>query len=72
MDAPDTRIDVAAALHSRDITKEEMDEIILQFSAYYGFAKGRHFRTPLTPEPLRCQMSISTSGVRELSRPPGR
>ena len=31
---------VTAALHSGDITKEEMDEIVLQFSAYYGFAKG--------------------------------
>ena len=35
---------VAAALHSRDITKEEMDEIVLQFSAYYGFAKGEAFQ----------------------------
>ncbi len=31
---------VSTALHSGDLTKEEMDEIILQFSAYYGFAKG--------------------------------
>jgi 4-carboxymuconolactone decarboxylase len=31
---------VSTALHSGDITKEEMDEIVLQFSAYYGFAKG--------------------------------
>ena len=31
---------VTAALHSGDITKPEMDEIVLQFSAYYGFAKG--------------------------------
>ncbi|MEU9409901.1 SDR family NAD(P)-dependent oxidoreductase [Streptomyces sp. NPDC048281] len=31
---------VTAALHSGDVTKEEMDEIVLQFSAYYGFAKG--------------------------------
>jgi 4-carboxymuconolactone decarboxylase len=31
---------VTTALHSGDITKEEMDEIVLQFSAYYGFAKG--------------------------------
>jgi 4-carboxymuconolactone decarboxylase len=31
---------VSSALHSGDITKEEMDEIVLQFSAYYGFAKG--------------------------------
>ena len=35
---------VAAALHSGDITKEEMDEIVLQFSAYYGFAKGEAFQ----------------------------
>ncbi len=35
---------VAAALHSRDITKKEMDEIVLQFSAYYGFAKGEAFQ----------------------------
>jgi 4-carboxymuconolactone decarboxylase len=38
------RTHVAAALHSRDLTKEEMDEIILQFSAYYGFAKGEAFQ----------------------------
>jgi 4-carboxymuconolactone decarboxylase len=31
---------VGTALHSGDLTKEEMDEIVLQFSAYYGFAKG--------------------------------
>ncbi len=32
---------VTAALHSGDITKVEMDEIVLQFSVYYGFAKGQ-------------------------------
>jgi 4-carboxymuconolactone decarboxylase len=32
---------VTAALHSGDITKAEMDEIVLHFSAYYGFAKGQ-------------------------------
>jgi 4-carboxymuconolactone decarboxylase len=32
---------VTAALHSGDITKAEMDEIVLQLSAYYGFAKGQ-------------------------------
>ncbi|MFF0085962.1 carboxymuconolactone decarboxylase family protein [Streptomyces canus] len=31
---------VTAALHSGDIAKEEMDEIVLHFAAYYGFAKG--------------------------------
>ncbi len=31
---------VTSALHSADITKEEMDEIVLHFSDYYGFAKG--------------------------------
>lgn len=31
---------VASALHSGDITKAEMDEIVLQFAVYYGFAKG--------------------------------
>ncbi|MGW1024787.1 carboxymuconolactone decarboxylase family protein [Streptomyces sp. NPDC002577] len=31
---------VTSALHSGDLTKEEMDEIVLQFAAYYGFAKG--------------------------------
>ncbi|MER5521688.1 carboxymuconolactone decarboxylase family protein [Streptomyces sp. NPDC002763] len=31
---------VRAALHSGDLGKEEMDEIVLQFAAYYGFAKG--------------------------------
>jgi 4-carboxymuconolactone decarboxylase len=35
---------VAAALHSGDVTKDEMDEIVLQFSAYYGFAKGEAFQ----------------------------
>jgi 4-carboxymuconolactone decarboxylase len=34
------RTHVTSALHSGDITKEEMDEIVLQFAAYYGFAKG--------------------------------
>ncbi|MFF0224117.1 carboxymuconolactone decarboxylase family protein [Streptomyces sp. NPDC004629] len=34
------RTHVTAALHSGDLTKEEMDEIVLQFAAYYGFAKG--------------------------------
>ncbi|MBO0728122.1 MAG: carboxymuconolactone decarboxylase family protein [Acidimicrobiaceae bacterium] len=32
---------VTSALHSGDLTKEEMDEIVLHFSAYYGFAKGQ-------------------------------
>ena len=32
---------VTSALHSGDIGKDEMDEIVLQFSAYYGFAKGQ-------------------------------
>ena len=31
---------VTSALHSGDITKQEMDEIALHFSIYYGFAKG--------------------------------
>jgi 4-carboxymuconolactone decarboxylase len=31
---------VDSALRSGDITKPEMDEVILQFSAYYGFPKG--------------------------------
>jgi len=34
------RTHVSSALHSGDITKVEMDEIVLQFAAYYGFAKG--------------------------------
>ncbi len=32
---------VGSALRSGDITVAEMDEVILQFSAYYGFAKGQ-------------------------------
>lgn len=32
---------VTSALHSGDLTKEEMDELVLQFAAYYGFAKGQ-------------------------------
>jgi 4-carboxymuconolactone decarboxylase len=31
---------VGSALQSGDITREEMDELALQFAAYYGFAKG--------------------------------
>ena len=31
---------MSSALGSGDITWDEMQEIILQFSAYYGFAKG--------------------------------
>ncbi|MGD6749701.1 carboxymuconolactone decarboxylase family protein [Streptomyces sp. BH105] len=34
------RTHVGSALHSGDLTKAEMDEIVLQFAAYYGFAKG--------------------------------
>ncbi len=34
------RAHVTSALHSGDISKSEMDEIVLHFSAYYGFAKG--------------------------------
>ncbi|NUS53937.1 MAG: carboxymuconolactone decarboxylase family protein [Streptomycetaceae bacterium] len=34
------RTHVRSALLSGDITREEMDEIVLQFAAYYGFAKG--------------------------------
>ncbi|MET8212883.1 carboxymuconolactone decarboxylase family protein, partial [Streptomyces sp. NPDC005373] len=34
------RTHVSSALHSGDLAKEEMDEIVLQFAAYYGFAKG--------------------------------
>jgi 4-carboxymuconolactone decarboxylase len=30
---------VTSALHSGDVTKEEMDELALQFAVYYGFAK---------------------------------
>ncbi|AEV70698.1 uncharacterized protein, gamma-carboxymuconolactone decarboxylase subunit like protein [Mycolicibacterium rhodesiae NBB3] len=32
---------VGAALESRDISRSEMNEVILQFSAYAGFPKGR-------------------------------
>jgi len=31
---------VGSALASGDLTKAEMDEVALHFSAYYGFAKG--------------------------------
>ena len=31
---------VGSALESGDVTWDEMQEIVLQFSAYYGFAKG--------------------------------
>jgi len=32
---------VGSALESRDVTRSEMNEVILQFSAYAGFPKGR-------------------------------
>jgi 4-carboxymuconolactone decarboxylase len=32
---------IGSALESGDLTLAEMDEVILQFSAYSGFAKGR-------------------------------
>jgi 4-carboxymuconolactone decarboxylase len=35
------RTHVTTALHSGDLTKAEMDEIVLQFAAYSGFAKGQ-------------------------------
>jgi 4-carboxymuconolactone decarboxylase len=31
---------IGSALKSRDVSRDEMDEIVLHFSAYYGFAKG--------------------------------
>jgi 4-carboxymuconolactone decarboxylase len=31
---------IGSALRSGDISFDEMSEIVLQFSAYYGFAKG--------------------------------
>lgn len=34
------RSDGAHALTTRDISYEALQEVILQFSAYYGFAKG--------------------------------
>ncbi len=34
------RVHVASAVESGDISRAEMDEIVLHFSAYYGFAKG--------------------------------
>ena len=38
------RTHVGAALESGDITKAEMDELVLHFSVYYGFAKGEALR----------------------------
>jgi 4-carboxymuconolactone decarboxylase len=38
------RAHVGAALESGDISRAEMDEVVLQFSAYYGFAKGEALR----------------------------
>jgi 4-carboxymuconolactone decarboxylase len=35
---------VGSALASGDVTKEEMDEVVLHFSAYSGFAKGDALR----------------------------
>ncbi|WP_036495063.1 carboxymuconolactone decarboxylase family protein [Nocardia sp. BMG111209] len=35
------RAHVTSAVESGDVTPVELDEIVLQFSAYYGFAKGQ-------------------------------
>ena len=35
---------VTSALHSGDISKPEMDELVLHFAAYYGFAKAEALR----------------------------
>jgi len=35
---------IGAALRSRDISVDEMNELALQFSAYYGFAKGQQLQ----------------------------
>jgi 4-carboxymuconolactone decarboxylase len=44
-DAPiPIRSHVGSALGSGDVTKSEMDELILHFSAYSGFAKGEALR----------------------------
>ena len=34
------RSHVTSALHSEDLTKEEMDELVLHFSVYNGFSMG--------------------------------
>ena len=61
---------VAAALHSGDITKEEMDEIVLHFSAYYGFAKGEAFQEAADAGQATMRTSTWMSGAAGPTTPP--
>jgi 4-carboxymuconolactone decarboxylase len=49
------RSHIGSALKSRDISLDEMQEIILQFSAYYGFAKGEQMNDIAAQEWTRIQ-----------------
>lgn len=53
---------VASALKSRDVSRAEMDEIVLHFSAYYGFAKGEVMNRVAAEEWVRIQREESAGG----------
>ena len=50
---------VGSALRSGDISLEEMNEIVLQFSAYYGFAKGEILQRVVAEEWARIESERS-------------
>jgi 4-carboxymuconolactone decarboxylase len=56
------RSHIGSALKSRDVSFEEMQEIILQFSAYYGFAKGQVMNEVAAEEWARIQEQESAEG----------
>lgn len=59
---------VGSALESGDITKSEMDEVVLQLSAYSGFAKGEALQTTADEAWDRLSLAgIALGGVRHES-----
>ena len=44
---------VYAALKSRDVSFEEMDEVALQFAAYYGWPKASHLNQVISEQQRR-------------------
>jgi 4-carboxymuconolactone decarboxylase len=44
---------VYAALKSRDVSFDEMDELALHFAAYYGYAKGEHLNRVIGEQKAR-------------------
>src|ERR1700712_1434498 len=53
---------VYAALKSRDITFDEMDELALHFAAYYGWAKGSHLNDEIERQKERVLEEWRTEG----------